>query len=90
MTIHTTQGLQATIPFLQNTGAGTRSLLMGPRDISTHVPGWMEYDCREDQSGKHAGGEFVKREWGDGVQENAEEGEVAEGAEEGGEAVGVG
>jgi hypothetical protein len=63
---------------------------MGPRDISTDAAGWMAYDRGEDASGRRAGEEYVDREWGDGVQENGQAGEVAEGADEGGEAVGVG
>jgi hypothetical protein len=63
---------------------------MSPKDISTEAAGWMEYDHEEDESRRRAGEEYVEREWGDGVQENGGAGEVAEGAEEGGEAVGVG
>jgi hypothetical protein len=76
--------------FLQNTGAGTRSWLMGPKDIPTEVAGWMEYDRGEDESRRRGGEEYLEREWGDGVQRNDRGGEVAEGAEEGGEAVEVG
>jgi hypothetical protein len=75
--------------FLQNTGAGTRSWLMGPRDISTDATGWMQYNRGDDESGRRAGEEYVEREWGDGVQEIGEAGDVAEGAEEGGEASSV-
>jgi hypothetical protein len=63
---------------------------MGPRDISTDAAGWMEYDRGDDLSGWRAGGEYVERESSDGVQEIGEAGEVAEGAEEGGEALVVG
>jgi hypothetical protein len=56
--------------FLQNPGAGTRSWLMGPKNISTEAAAWMEYNYGEDQSGRRAGEEYVEREWGDGVQEN--------------------
>jgi hypothetical protein len=76
--------------FLQNTGAGTRSWLMGPRDISVDAVGWMKNDGGEDESGRRASEEYVERQWGDGVQENGEAGEVAEGADEGSKAVGVG
>jgi hypothetical protein len=76
--------------FLQNMGAGTRSWLLGPKDISTEAAGWMEYDRGEDDSGRRAGEEYVGTEWGDGVQENGRAREVAEGAEESGEAVVVG
>jgi hypothetical protein len=76
--------------FLQNTVEGTRLWLMGTKDISTEAAGWMEYDRGEDESRRRAGEEYVEGEWGDGAQENGGAGEVPEGAEEGGEAVGVG
>jgi IMP cyclohydrolase len=76
--------------FLQNTGAGTRSWLMGPRDVLTDDAGWMEYDRRDDENGRIAGDVYEEREWSGGVQENGEAGDVAEGAEEDNEAVGVG
>jgi hypothetical protein len=63
---------------------------MGPRDISMDAAGWMEYDRGEEESGRRAGEQYVERQWGDGVQENGEAGEVADGADEGGEEVGVG
>jgi hypothetical protein len=88
--IHTTRGLQAMMTFLQSKGAGTRSWLMGSKDISMGAAGWIEYDHGEDVNGRRAGEEDVKREWGDGAEENGEAGVVAEGADEGGEAVGVG
>jgi hypothetical protein len=58
--------------------------------MSTDAAGWMECDRGEDESGRRAGEEHVEREWGDGVQENGGAGDMAETAEEGGEAVGVG
>jgi hypothetical protein len=60
------------------------------RDILMDAAGWMEYGRGEDESGRRAGEEYVEREWGDGAQENGEAGKVAEAADEGGEAVGVG
>jgi hypothetical protein len=51
--------------FLQNTGAGTRSWLMGPRVFSVDAAGWMEYDRGEDESGRRAGEEYVERQRGD-------------------------
>jgi hypothetical protein len=63
---------------------------MDPRDISTDAAGWMAYDRREEESRRRAGEEYVEREWGDGVQENGEVREVAEGAEEGNKVVAVG
>jgi hypothetical protein len=50
----------------------------------------MEYDRGDDENGRIAGEEYVEREWSGGVQENGEAGDVAEGAEEDGEAAGVG
>jgi hypothetical protein len=75
--------------FLQNTEAGTRSWLMGPRDISTDNAGWMEYAHEENERETRVREEYVEEEWGDGVVERAEAGEEAEGAEGAGDVVGI-
>jgi hypothetical protein len=41
--------------FLQNTGAGTRSWLIGRKEILMDAAGSMEYDHGEDESGRRAG-----------------------------------
>jgi hypothetical protein len=88
--IYTTRGLEAMMTLLQNTGAGTRAWLMGPRNILTIHAGWMEYDRRDDERRRRPWEEYVERDWGDGVVEDGEAGEEAEGAEGGGDLVGVG
>jgi hypothetical protein len=50
----------------------------------------MEYDCGEEECGRTGGEEYLERQWDDGVQENGEAGEVAEGAQQGDEVVWVG
>jgi hypothetical protein len=75
--------------FLQKMGTGTRSWLKDPRDISTDVAGWIEYDHGGDKR-RRAGEQYVEREWGDGVLEHGEAGEEAEGKEGVGDLAGVG
>jgi hypothetical protein len=55
----------------------------GHREISMDAAGWMEYENGEDESGRKAGKGFVERQWGDGVQENGEAGEVVDGTDKG-------
>jgi hypothetical protein len=90
MAIHMTRGLQATMTFLQNTGTGTRSWMMGPRDIALDSTGWREFHRGNDERERRAGEKYMKEEWHDADVENGEAGEVADGADEGGEAVGLG
>jgi hypothetical protein len=61
---------------------------MGPRDLSLDAAGWMEYDRAEDESRSSAGETYLESEWYNGVQENGEAGELAEGADVGGEPAG--
>jgi hypothetical protein len=70
MAIHTTRGLQATRTFLQNTGTGTRTGRLGPRDISTDNRGWREYDCGDDERERTAREEYVEEQWGDAEAEH--------------------
>jgi ribonuclease HI len=78
--MHTTRGLQATMTFLQSTGTGTRSWMMGPKDMLLESAGWREYDRGEDENGRTLGEEYIEEAWHD-------QAEVAEG---GGDPAGVG
>jgi hypothetical protein len=78
MGIHTIRGLQATMNFLQNIGAGTKSRLIGLREISTNSAGWMRYDSMDDESATRASQEYLEEEWCDRVVEHGEVWEEAE------------
>jgi hypothetical protein len=88
--MHTTRGLQATMTILQNTWTGTRSWLMGTRDIASESTGWREYDCGDNERGRRVREEYMEEEWDDAGIENGGAGEEPVGAEGGGDSVGVG
>jgi hypothetical protein len=75
--------------FLQNMGTGTRSWLMGPRDIWMDDGGWRVHYRRDDVRGRGAGEEYVEEEWGDVAVKHGGSVEEAGGTERGVDLLGV-
>jgi ribonuclease HI len=53
--MHTTRGLAATLKFLEDTGVGTRTWILGPRDVETGGFGWSHMRDDEERGGRGEG-----------------------------------